>query len=210
MKKIYILFAVFFSLVSFGQDTDQNYSKKITYKQPNTTSVANPDITVANTEVVYYDGLGRPIQQIAHKQSNTGKDIVSHMEYDIHGRQVKEFLPYVSSGASLSYIPSTQSDVFNFNSSPSFSVTGNPDFEATSNPYSEKELENSPMSRVFKQAAPGNDWVMGSGKEIKFEYTTNEGSGSEAVKLYTANAVWDNSLGLFDIDLVQNGLWQMG
>lgn len=205
MRKIYIIAFVLISLNINAQDTDQNYSKKVTYKVPTTTTVNNPDITVANTEVVYYDGLGRPIQQIAHKQSNTGKDIVSHMEYDIHGRQVKEFLPYMSSGASLSYIPNTQSDVFNFYSNPDFSVTGNPDFEATSNPYSEKELENSPMSRVFKQAAPGNDWIMGSGKEIKFEYTTNEGSGSEAVKLYTVNAVWNGALMLYDINLTQNG-----
>ena len=80
MKKIYILIAVFFGLLSFGQDTDQNYSKKITYKKPTSQGVV--DITnPANAiiEVTYYDGLGRPIQNIAHKQSNSGKDIITHI-----------------------------------------------------------------------------------------------------------------------------------
>ncbi|WP_333809270.1 DUF6443 domain-containing protein [Flavobacterium sp.] len=205
MKYIYIIISVFFSLVSFGQDTNQNYTKKVTYKLPTTNSVNNPDITIANTEVVYYDGLGRPIQQINHKQSNSGKDIITHIEYDQFGRQIKEYLPYVSSGASLSYLPSAQSDLLGFYISPSFANTGNPNFEATGNPYSEKILENSPLNRVYKQAAPGEDWKKNGGKEVKFEYATNLSTGSEAVKLYKANASWNNSLGVYEISLVQNG-----
>jgi hypothetical protein len=34
-------------------------------------------------------------------------------------------------------------------------------------------LENSPLNRVLKQAAPGTDWAVGTGHEIKLDYQTN-------------------------------------
>lgn len=193
MKKIYLLIAVFFSLVSFGQDTDQNYSKKVSYKQPTTTSVSNPDITVAKVEVTYYDGLGRPIQQIAHKQSNSGNDIITHMEYDSFGRQTKEYLPYPTSAPSLGYndIMSVASDLNSFYSS----YNG-----GTSNPFSEKEIEASPLDRIFKQAAPGDDWALGLGKEIKFDYKSNE---SNEVKHFSVETSWNTTLGRYDIQIVE-------
>ena len=196
-KFLYILLLV--PGLVIAQSTDQNFVKTTIYKQARTTTVTNPDINIANVQVSYFDGLGRPIQQIAHKQSDSGKDIVTHIEYDQFGRQIREFLPYVSSGASLNYLPSAQTDLLSFYASPSFTNTGNPDFEATGNPYSEKAIENSPLSRVYKQAAPGNDWVMGNGKEIKFEYSTNVDTGIEAVKLFNANSTWNSSLKIYDI-----------
>lgn len=203
MKKIlYIILVI--PVFVLGQSTDQNWVKSVTYKQPTTTSVANPDVTVANVQVSYFDGLGRPIQQVSHKQSNTGKDIITHIEYDEYGRQIKEYLPYVSTSASLSFLPSAQTDLLSFYASPSIASTGNPAFEATGNPFSEKQLENSPLNRVFKQAAPGEDWLMGNGKEIKFDYQTNI---ANEVKLFKANAVF-NSFKLYGPILVQQGFYQ--
>ena len=172
MKKLLFIISIL-PVLALGQSTDQNYVKSTTYKQPTTSSVTDPDVNVANVQVSYFDGLGRPIQQIAYKQSNTGKDIVTHIEYDQFGRQTKDYLPYVSTGASLNYLSSAQTDLLNFYASPNPTNTGNPYFEATTNPFSEKQLESSPLSRVFKQAAPGDAWAMGSGKEIKFDYQTN-------------------------------------
>lgn len=203
MKKSIYLIAIFlFALVSNAQDTNQNYTKAVSYKQPTATSISNPDITNANVQVTYYDGLGRPVQQIAHKQSNTGKDIITHMEYDQYGRQTKEYLPYVNSSPSLSYSSSAQTDLLTFYSSPSLYTTGNPNFEATGNPYSQKEFESSPLNRVFKQAAPGDAWALTSGKEIKFDYQTNI---SGEVRLITATATWNSILNLYDISINSNG-----
>jgi hypothetical protein len=53
--------------------------------------------------VMYFDGLGRPIQSIAIGQGRNDSDIVTHMEYDGFGRQVKEYLPYSSSNGSNNY-----------------------------------------------------------------------------------------------------------
>ena len=212
MKKYFIVLIILMNITGYAQSLDKNYIQTTVLKVPvlleddiflgieYLPSVPDADKTV---QISYFDGLGRPIQQIAHKQSNTGKDIVTHIEYDVFGRQVKEFLPYVSTSASLNYLSSSQSDVLNFYASPSIATTGNPVFEATTNPFAEKQLENSPLNRVFKQAAPGNDWIMGSGKEIKFEYLAN--SSSDNVKLFTANATWNSGLGVFDISVTQNG-----
>jgi len=201
MKKLLYL-AVCMPVLALGQSTDQNYVKTTTYKQATTTSNPNPDVNVANVQVSYFDGLGRPIQQIAHKQSNTGKDIVTHIEYDQFGRQTKEYLPYVSTGASLHYLSSAQTDLLNFYASPNPTNTGNPYFEATTNPFSEKQLESSPLSRVFKQAAPGDAWAMGSGKEIKFDYQTNI---ANEVKFFKVVSSWNSSKELYEPAIVQTG-----
>ena len=191
MKKIVSLFVLFSSVV-FSQSTDQNYVKSTTYKQPTTTSVTNPDVAVANVQVSYFDGLGRPIQQVAYKQSNSGKDIVTLIEYDAFGRQTKEFLPFPNQTPSLNYMSAStvNSELSTFYSS----YNG-----GTSYPFSEKQLESSPLNRVFKQAAPGDAWAMGQGKEIKFDYQTND--SSDDVKLFSFSANWSPSIGLYDIPL---------
>jgi len=187
MKKIlYILILI--PVLALGQSLDQNWIKTTIYKQPTTTPITNPDVTVANVQITYFDGLGRPIQQVAHKQSNSGKDIVTHIEYDSFGRQTKDYLPYANTTPSLDYTnPATvATELTGFYSS----YNG-----GTTNPYSEKELEASPLNRVFKQAAPGNAWAMGSGKEIKLDYLSN--TASDEVKLFKVTTVWNGTLGLF-------------
>jgi hypothetical protein len=72
----------------------------------------------------------------------------------------------------------------------------------TSNPFSNKLLEASPLNRVLKQAAPGDAWALGQGKEIKFDYQTN---ASEEVKLFKAITTWNASLGVYDISISHNG-----
>jgi hypothetical protein len=102
--------------------------------------------------------LGRNIQQIANVQSGSGKDIVTPIEYDAFGRQVKGYLPYVtSSTASLAYKPTALFDVLNY--------TG----YVGQNPFSEKVFEASPLNRVLKQVAPDFDWRKGSGHAVKID-----------------------------------------
>jgi hypothetical protein len=69
--------------------TDQNYIITTTYKQPTTPVFVNSDPSKANVNITYFDGLGRPIQQIGNQQSATGKDVIIHIEYDGFGRQTK-------------------------------------------------------------------------------------------------------------------------
>ena len=156
----------------------ENYIKTTTYRDSNG---GNP---VAN--ITYFDGLGRPMQQILGKNSPSGKDIVTHMEYDAFGRQEKEYLPFVSSQNNLSYIDGSglTADI----------ITQYQDKYGDLNPYSQKKFEDSPLNRVLKHAAPGNDWALGAGHEIKFDYQTNV---DNEVKLFKVVLTPD-----YDISLV--------
>ncbi len=91
MKKLYTLVSLVLATVGFAQQ--QNYVNTTAYKQPTTTSNPSPAVSVANQNITFYDGLGRPIQQVASKQSGTGKNIVTPITYDAFGRQPKEYLP---------------------------------------------------------------------------------------------------------------------
>ncbi|UPQ80459.1 DUF6443 domain-containing protein [Flavobacterium azooxidireducens] len=200
MKKLYILFLVL-PVLLFAQE--QNYIKNTTYKKPSTEEqidVDNPaDVAVT---IQYFDGLGRPIQQVAHKQSNTGKDIIVHIGYDEFGRQTKEYLPYVRSSALVNFDPNGEANTMSFYATPNVSLSGNPFLETTGNPYSEKVLEASPLSRVFEQAAPGDPWEKTNGKTIKFDYQTNK---HEEVIYFKAVTEWSATEGLYTIALVKDG-----
>ena len=193
LKKI-IYIVILLPIIAIAQSTDQNWVKSKTYKVPTATSIATPTPTEAVVQVNYYDGLGRPIQQIAHAQSNTGKDIVTHIEYDAFGRMEKEFLPYVNQSASLNYNASANSEVFTFYDTPAY--------ENTLNPFSQKQFEASPTNQILKQAAPGEPWKMTSGHEIKFDYQTNI---ENEVKKYKATASWNTTNGLYEISFTEVG-----
>ena len=183
-----------FGLVA--QTNTENWVKTTTYKVP-TTVVANPSSAQKVVNVSYFDGLGRPIQNVAHQQSNSGKDIVTHIEYDAFGRQTREYLPFVADGAASLDIKSNQ--VASFYSSTDPLRTGSVNFPTTAFPYSEKLFEASPLNRVFEQAAPGESWELNASEKhtIRLDYQTNEFTGPEAVKLYQATANWDNANTLY-------------
>ncbi|MPT33882.1 MAG: hypothetical protein E2604_02035, partial [Flavobacterium sp.] len=84
MKKILFLLLCC-PILMVAQTNTQNWSKKTIYREPNG---GRPLSTIT-----YFDGLGRPIQQNINKQSGNGKDLITHIEYDL-GRQLKEYLPY--------------------------------------------------------------------------------------------------------------------
>ncbi len=195
MKFSFISIFLLFPILAISQSSDQNWVKAKTYKEPTTNALATPTPAQALTQVSYFDGLGRGTQQVAHAQSNTGKDIVTHIEYDAFGRPAKEFLPYANQNASLNFNAAADSDITNFYSS----YNGGTQF-----PFSEKLFEASPLNRVLKQAAPGNAWSMGSGKEIKLDYQTNT---ANEVILYQATATWNPSFGVYDTSLTEDGLY---
>ncbi|WP_121329946.1 MULTISPECIES: DUF6443 domain-containing protein [unclassified Flavobacterium] len=173
--------------------SDDNFVYKVTPKkavQSGNLNTLTKDSIVQN--ITYFDGLGRSVQSMAIGQGVGGTDIVTPIQYDGFGRQVKEYLPYpvTNSGTNYPRIDANTAIV---------DLTGiySSKFVDASNPFSEKQLESSPLSRVLKQAAPGDAWAMNSGHEIKLDYQTN--TGTTEVKLYKATATWDVGLGLYDI-----------
>ena len=176
----------------------------ITYNSRNYIITTTPKIQVSNIQnitdskdvvvnITYFDELGKPNQQISSNQSASGNNIITHIEYDDYNRQVRDYLPYVVTAQGINFEPGAM-----------FNTLGYIDYSGQ-NPYSEKLFENSPLNRVLKQAAPGttNNWAMGSNHEIRFDYLTN--TSTDAVKIYTANAAWNLTSGLFDISFSQSG-----
>ncbi len=129
-------------------------------------------------QITYFDGVGRPSQQIAiHQTPNADnkQDIVTAIDYNGYGRVNMEYLPY----------PETDGNLATFRSTAKILTSAHYDsqkYQNTSNPFSEKEFENSPLNRLLKQAAPGNDWAMGGGHEIEFDYMSN--TISDNVRLF--------------------------
>ncbi|MDL2142626.1 DUF6443 domain-containing protein [Flavobacterium tructae] len=154
--------------------------------------------------ITYFDGLGRPIQTIAIGQGGDGENIVTPMQYDAFGRQVKEYLPYPVVNLTNNH-PKID---------PSIALGGadifykKEKYQYTANAFSEKQFELSPLNRVQKQAAPGASWKMGNGNEIKIEYKAN--TPADAVKIFKTNTSWKDALGLYEISFSIAGNYAQG
>ncbi|MCJ8165966.1 DUF6443 domain-containing protein [Pontibacter sp. E15-1] len=143
------------------------------------TIIARGKKTVANLEglttdqrrqhIAYFDGLGRPIQEVSTQASPAGNDIVQPMGYDALGRQPRQYLPYTG-GTSGFYKPDALSKVESF-----YAAAG--DRIDNDVPYAQTVFEDSPLNRVAEQGAPGAAWqpVPGSaaGNTVKLAHRPN-------------------------------------
>ncbi|MDV7699179.1 RHS repeat-associated core domain-containing protein [Chryseobacterium soli] len=141
------------------------------------TYLSDPTLPTPKTSetVQYVDGLGRPKQVVNIKASPLGRDVVSHIEYDQFGRQIKDYLPVPQGGTLNGAIVPT----------PLANAT-QPDLYGSEKIYAEKTLENSPLDRILEQRQVGNAW---SDKPVKFNYDANV--SGEVIK-YTAPTAWEN------------------
>ena len=185
--KLFPFVFLLFPLFIFSQSNTQNWSKKTIYRDING---GRPVSTVT-----YFDGLGRPIQQNVNKQSGTGNDIITHIEYDL-GRQLKEYLSYPATSNDMSFQVGAQSATLNYSQ------------YSGQYPFSEKILETSPLSRPLKQGSPGSDWQVNpdsdSDHTVKTVYQTNS---ANEVKNYFAIATWDEGEKIYNIQLQDKGYY---
>ncbi|UKB82243.1 RHS repeat-associated core domain-containing protein [Chryseobacterium sp. MEBOG06] len=164
--------------------TNENYIYTRTYLEPKTQSDANARQVQA---VQYFDGLGRPKQVVNIKASPLGKDIVTHIEYDQFGRQVKDYLPVPQGNTSNGAIVPNP-----LGNAPS--VYGNEKI------YSEKILENSPLDRIQQQIQVGTDWA---DKPVKFGYEAN--ITIDKVRKFATSSSWVNGATFSSIS--NNGMY---
>ncbi len=199
-KKIGIVLLVFMSFMAVhSQTTTENYIKSTTYQVATTSVHVYDDEKIEN--ITYFDGLGRTKQRIDIQAGGNKEDIITHMEYDDFGRQVKEYLPYARQTTTQgAFIPSALQETQSF-----YNTTK---YEHTLNPYSEKHLESSPLGRVLEQAAPGNDWALDTTADtdhtIKFEHQIN--TTEDYVKKYRV----DLSAGTDHPQLMDTGEYAAG
>ncbi|MFT3918202.1 DUF6443 domain-containing protein [Cloacibacterium sp.] len=166
---------------SHGQLTSSEnyiYSKTHLSKQDD-----NPQKSLETVQ--YFDGLNRPKQIINIKASPAQKDVVTHIEYDKFGRQIKDYLS----------VPQTGSQTGNIYSNPLSNATNVYGAEKI---YAEKILESSPLDRVIGQKQVGNDW---NSKPIFFSFDAN--TASDTVKKYVTTTSWVS--GATSSTIVQNG-----
>ncbi|SED96141.1 hypothetical protein SAMN04487765_0932 [Tenacibaculum sp. MAR_2010_89] len=152
------------------------------------------------------DGGNLTIPELAKSNSAISsvappKDIVTHYEYDALGRQTKEYLPYATTVTNGNIVTGNVANATNA----FYQTKHTPDFAGVSlpdvNAYSEKVLENSPLNRVYEQAAPGKDWKKGNtysskgytnnSHSIKFEYDVN--TASEVINYYVTTSFANNT-----------------
>ena len=184
-----------------------NYIYSRTYQSPVSTlpTAKFLDDDTYVQQIIYFDGLGRPKQQNAVRQNPDGSDIVTHIGYDEYGRQVKEWLPTTDKNQLTDFGHFVADDMEEATASyymGEYAI----DFPAAvlavdpylANPYSEKYFEPSPLNRVFKQGAPGEDWELakdldgnllpdGDDHGIGFAYQTNDANEVRLFKVNFAN-----------------------
>lgn len=190
-----------FSLGIWAQSDNQNYIKTTSYKIPITNEYSlptDPSPEEAVVQVSYFDGIGRPIQTIAKGQSADDKNIVTHIEYDGYGRETQKFLPYENDNPNINFISEAKDQTLDFYYKEYY--------QFTTNPYSETLIEKSPLNRIMKIAAPGNDWAMNSEHEIKYGYETNT---SNEVLAFSVNTIWNSASGLYDISLQNTNVYYL-
>ncbi|MFP7658360.1 DUF6443 domain-containing protein [Chryseobacterium proteolyticum] len=174
MKKIkqtiYISSLIISSLLHAQLSPTENYVYSKTILDYNTSNVA----TKTSETVQYFDGLGRPKQVVNIKASPTGKDVVTPIEYDGFGRQVKDYLP----------IPQGQTLNGGIVSNPLANVINTP--YGQEKIYAEKTLENSPLDRLLEQKQVGTAW---NDKPVRFQYDAN--IHEDYVRKYKPTTIWD-------------------
>ena len=150
---------------SMAQITPTQSENYIFIQEPTakTTDMANIDNDSIIQAIQYFDGLGRPKQSILVKGATNQKDIVTLIEYDGFGRQEVDFLPVPVNQQNGQFVDPSGINGNYYQLNYGESVW-----------YSQKSFEDSPLNRVMKQAAPGEDWAKDSGHEIEFAYQTNK------------------------------------
>lgn len=141
------------------------------YQDPTTTTV----VARSRSNTIYYDGLGRKLQeiQVGGSPDGTGDIILPHI-YGAFGRVEKEYLPYTKTSNNGTY------DEGAFHVS-NWNLYGT---EENAHVFTGISYDNSPLDRIMKKIGPGKTWHT-LGKGISTSYGFN---GTSEVRLYRVAA----------------------
>jgi hypothetical protein len=198
------------AMPSSGQN--QNYVETVTVTAEGIkteTQVAALTSDQAQRNIVYFDGIGRPVQQVQWQASPTRKDVVQPMLYDKFGRERFKFLPYADTdGGNDGWFktgtvnkPATENEtdvptagkLFTFYNQ---AQSTNPEtvftpWANTPKPFAQTRFEASPLNRALEQGAPGQNWQIvsteapGNNRTLKTSQRTNN---TNEVRYWTYDA----------------------
>lgn len=156
IKGILLLAGTLLAADSASAQTNLAFTQQDVVKEAGQTSITQVyALSNANkiTTRTYYDGLSRPIQNVAVQASPAQNDIIQPVAYDSYGRQTVQYLPYAgtSSDVSGSYRPNaTSTDQAHF-----YSGSGGSLIPKDVAPYSQAVFENSPLQRTLSAGMIG-------------------------------------------------------
>ncbi|MEL6558330.1 MAG: DUF6443 domain-containing protein [Bacteroidota bacterium] len=175
MKKHLILLISMFccAIQMMAQQTTENYVKTFVAREEVAGSLKGVNNkNKVQESIQYVDGLGRAKQSVVRWGSPLGKDVITPVEYDQFGRVLKQYLPYVSSetnnanNVNGNYRSSAVTSQNAFYDTFYGGISGNYAF-------SEQLFESSPLSRVLKQAAPGEAWKISGSHTVDLVHRPN-------------------------------------
>lgn len=145
LRKIFTLLFVLFSCSGFAQNA--SYVKGVTMLTS----------TDSLTEFNYVDGMGRPVEKVSVGITPQHTNLVSYKEYDMMGREVKNWLPFASSSNFVQFPSIPNGCVKQYNDSA---------------PYVSSSYEKSPLERCVETYGAGSEWR--SSKALtRMEYLSN-------------------------------------
>ena len=141
---------------------EKNYLLSI-YPISEVTATNGLSADTAIEEVTYYDGIGRPTEEIKRGFGSSYNDIITFHQYDALGREHINMLPSVGDGTGAyvgldSYM------------SKAVSLYGD------SVPFSTIDFEESQLSRPLSEMGPGVNWQTAD-KGVDYQYSANTASG---------------------------------
>ena len=154
------------SVTSQAEDEDGDpvvcYSNIVCYSTANPVYIQTQTYYTSSNAVndnAYYDGLGRPIQQVSVGAAPSGNDIIATTTYDNKGREFKQLLPfsYDNDGA---YASNTayKSNTFNDDNFASSVTT----------------FDNSPLDRAVRSYKPGEMYQSDDTQHyVEYNYALN-------------------------------------
>jgi len=159
-----ILVLLLCSMLVRGQSTTHNYVRTKTY--------LNTDATTFMDHITYFDGLGRPEQNVLANANPTNLDLVNYIEYDEFGRDSVLWLPVTHTGngayTPLNDIKSIIMPIY-----------------SEGNPYT--KITYDALDRPVTQAGPGSAW---SSHPIANTYQLNAVNEVKAFKMNgTSNTI---------------------
>lgn len=171
-----------YSRLSLTQDNENNKLAEYFYEYGTTNKITTKQYKAATTGILlanvgpnfittheYFDGLGRPIQQVGEQQSPKGKDIVfSTQTYDKYNRLSKGLTVFPSDTSNGSYVSNGEYLAHSF--------------YGDAVPYTTPFYENSPLNRLRSSFGLGSAWQV-AGKKMQY---FDESAGTD-IKYYTVN-----------------------
>ena len=182
--------------------SDENYILEITPRVEMQDLSEFSSTADLDEKITYFDGLGRPKEEIAVASTPLGNDVIKPIVYDDFGRIANDYLPFAGNYADGSFrdFESTGDDVLGQQEQFYEDYLGESSYTYA---YSRTIYESSPLNRILDQGSPGEVWQPDESNPMnrhtrRFEYLLNDS--------YDNIIIWQvTNSGIFQAEGYYNG-----